>query len=177
MIEVVDEKDEVVDSKSRTEVHKLGLLHRQVYVWMFDEDKNIFFQKRGLHSRSAGLLDTTVGGHVNQGEDYLSSAVREAEEETGISISPSDLMFLRKFRSSHDSNDYFLGTLNNFFGVVYVYKHPINEQDLKKEEGIPGGGFQKLSYNFLLNPEKEYIQMIHPVVFSEQIPYLLKYLQ
>ena len=123
MLEVVNESDEVIDSKPRSEIHRLGLLHREIHVWMFDENHNIIFQKRGLHSQSAGLLDATVGGHANAGEDYIDTAVREVKEETGMTISPSDLALLTKFRekSSLVKEDY-LGTVNNFIRVVYIYK-------------------------------------------------------
>ena len=52
-LNVVDENDEVIDSKSRIDIHRLGLLHREIHVWMFDENKNIFFQTRGLDRPSA----------------------------------------------------------------------------------------------------------------------------
>src|SRR4029078_10371505 len=87
LLDIVNENDEIIDAKARKDVHRLGLLHREVHVWIFDEDKNIFFQKRGLHRTSPGLLDASVGGHVNVGEDYIEAAVRETLEEAGVSIS------------------------------------------------------------------------------------------
>jgi isopentenyldiphosphate isomerase len=177
LLDIVDEQDKIIDSKSRTEVHDLGLLHRQVHVWMFDKNKNIFFQKRGLHRPSAGQLDATIGGHVNQGEEYIDAAVRETKEETGISITPSDLEFLKKFKNVESSKEKQSGVFNNFFQTVYIYTKPIEENMLKKEVGIPGGGFQKLSYNFLLNPEKKYIGMFQKVVLTEEIPLVLEFLK
>jgi isopentenyldiphosphate isomerase len=177
LLDVVNDNDEVVGSETRADVHKLGLLHREIHVWMFDKDKNIFFQKRGLHSTSAGLLDATVGGHVNQGEDYLDAAVRETQEETGLSVNPSDLVFLKKLQDLHDSNEYTWGTSNNFIRSVYIYKHPIDSHTITKEVGIPGGGFQKLSYELLSNPDKKSKEMIHKFIIEEEIQHILKYLK
>ncbi|OGI68396.1 hypothetical protein A2738_00715 [Candidatus Nomurabacteria bacterium RIFCSPHIGHO2_01_FULL_42_15] len=176
ILDVIDKNDKIVDSKSRIDIHRLGLLHREIQVWIFDKNKNIFFQKMGLHKKSAGLLDATIAGHPNKGEEYLDAAVRETKEETGISVTPSDLIFIKKLKVLHHTQDDFGGTINNFIRSVYVLKKPINEEMLKKEDGIPGGGFQKLSYNFLLNLPKEYKQMIKNHILEKEIPDILKYL-
>ncbi len=177
LLDIVNEKDEVVGRRSRADIHRLGLLHREIHVWMFDKNKNVYFQKRGLHRPSAGLLDATIGGHVNMGEDYLDAAVRETKEETGIPILVTDLILLMKLKNTSDpSRNDILGTSNNFIRSVYIYKNPINENDLKKEVGIPGGGFQKLSIDFLINPEKEYLAVFQKFVFTEEIPHVLKYI-
>jgi isopentenyldiphosphate isomerase len=177
LLDVVDDNDNIVDSQPRTDVHRLGLLHREIHVWLFDKDKNVFFQKRGLHSASAGLLDATIGGHVNQGEEYIEAAVRETEEEIGKVISPKDLVLLKKFKKSHPTQDYLWGRLNNFFRSVYIYKYPVSEKDLKKEEGIPGGGFQKLSPELLRLPDTEYKKMFTHYILEEEISSVLKYLE
>lgn len=177
-LDVVNKDDKIVDSKSRSDVHHLGLLHREVHVWMFDENYSIFFQKRGLHRPSAGLLDATVGGHVNKGEDYLDAAVRETKEETGISIKPSDLIILKKVRDiSAVSKENFSDTSNNFIRMVYLYKYPVNEKLIKKEHGIPGAGFKKLSLEFLSNTEKEYEKMFHRFALKKEVPQVLKYIK
>lgn len=175
LLEVVTEDDEVVGAQTRTEVHRLGLLHREVHVWMFDKDFNIIFQKRGLHARSAGLLDATAGGHVNQGEDYLEAAVREMEEETGISIATSDLILLGKLRGLEDKEKNLGLKINNFIRSVYIYKSPVNFQKIIKESGIPGGGFQKISKELLLKHDN--IEVFMPFVFREEIPLVLKYIK
>ncbi len=177
ILDIVNENDEIVDSRSRVEIHRLGLLHREIQVWMFDENKNVFFQKMGLHKKSAGLLDATVGGHVDKYESYLEAAVRETKEETGISVSPSDLIFLQKFKVSDRVGDGLGSTINNFITSVYIYKKPIKEQEIKKEIGIPGGGFQKLSYDFLCNVPKEHKKMIINFMLTKEVPEVLGYLR
>ena len=176
ILDVVNENDEIIGSKLRNDIHRLGLLHREIQVWMFDENKNVFFQKMGLHKKSAGLLDATVAGHVKKGESYLDASVRETKEETGISVTPSDLVFLQKVKVDNSLNDNMAPTINNFIRSVYIYKKPINESRLKKESGIAGGGFQKLSDEILLNPSKEYKHMIKNFVLTKEIPTVLNYL-
>jgi isopentenyldiphosphate isomerase len=178
-LDVVDENDKIIDSRPRAEVHQLGLLHREINIWMFDKDKNIFFQKRGLHTSGAGLLNATIGGHVDKGENYLEAAVRETKEETGISIRPEDLVLLRMFRGqkSSRSEDNAWKRINNFNRAIYIYQNPIKENQIVKEAKIPGGGFQKLAPALLLNPEKDFSDMFQMFVLAEEIPYVLKYLK
>ncbi len=177
-LDVINENDQIVDSKSRTDIHRLGLLHREIHVWMFDENKNIIFQKRGLHRPSAGLLDATIGGHVNQGEDYLDTAVRETKEETGISISRTDLILLKKFtNTSNSSREILGGTTNNFIRSVFIYKKPIKDSKLQKEVGLPGNGFQKLSYEFIMNLKNEYMNMFDKFIVDEELPDVLKFIK
>ncbi len=177
ILDVVNEQDEIIDAKPRNEVHQRGLLHREIQVWMFDENKNLFFQKMGLHKKSAGLLDATVAGHVSKGEEYLDAAVRETREETGIHAAPVDLIFLKKFKVTNTKNNSFQGeSINNFIRSMYIYKKPITDKMIKKEIGIPDGGFQKLSYESLLKPSKEYKSKIKDFVLKKEIPIVLKYL-
>ena len=59
---------------------------------------------------------------------------------------------------------------------MYIYKRPIDEKKLEKENGIPGGGFQKLSYDFLLNLPEEHKKLIKNFILKKEIPVVLNYL-
>ncbi len=176
LLDIVNENDEIIGSKPRIEVHELGLLHREVHVFMFDENKNVFFQKKGLHKPSAGLLDATVAGHVNNGEKYLEAAVRETKEETGITVSPSDLVLFNKLKVSNLKKDGFGRPINNFIRTLYIFKKPIKEEMLKKEEGIKGGGFKKYSYEFLLKMTPRDRIVFHNSI-PKELPDVLKYIE
>lgn len=85
IFDVVNEHDEVIDRKPRSEVHRLGLLHRAVHVLVFNARGQIFLQKRSMKKdRQPGLWDSSASGHVDSGEDYDTTAVREMWEEIGL---------------------------------------------------------------------------------------------
>ncbi|MGZ8096476.1 MAG: NUDIX hydrolase [Methylosarcina sp.] len=86
---VVDENDCVLEVCARQIIHATGLRHRAVHILVFDELGRLFLQKRSLKKDlNAGLWDTSAAGHVDAGEDYESSALREIEEELGITGIP-----------------------------------------------------------------------------------------
>ena len=87
MLAVVDNDDQVIGARRRDDVHRLGLRHRASHVLIFDLAGRIFLQKRGLHKdNNPGLWDSSVAGHVDNGESYDQCCMREIEEEIGIRL-------------------------------------------------------------------------------------------
>ena len=175
LIDIVNEKDEVIGSRSKDDIHHLGLLHREVHVWLFDKNQNIYFQKSPAHKSSAGLFDASIGGHVDKEEDCLKAALRETKEESGLSITSSDLNFLKKFDgvSKHKKR----GTINNFIRSVYIYKNPITDTQLKADPRETDGGFHKFSFKFLSNLSKVDKLLFHKFIPTHELPHILNYLK
>ncbi|MFE9705593.1 NUDIX hydrolase [Streptomyces sp. NPDC005930] len=97
ILDVVDENDRVVGRARRGDAYAEGLRHRCVFVWARDPGGRVF-----VHRRTAtklvfpALYDMFVGGVVVAGESYDDAALREAEEELGVSGLPRP-SFLFKF--------------------------------------------------------------------------------
>ncbi|MFW5443804.1 MAG: NUDIX hydrolase [Methylococcaceae bacterium] len=90
LLSVVDENDQVINTLPRHEVHALGLRHRAVHILVFNQQGQLFLQKRSMKKDlNKGLWDTSAAGHVDAGEDYTTTAIRESEEELGIHIKDS----------------------------------------------------------------------------------------
>ncbi|MGR9116749.1 MAG: NUDIX hydrolase [Gammaproteobacteria bacterium] len=91
LLSIVDENDQVIGVSPRNIIHSSGLRHRAVHILVFNDQGQLFLQKRSLcKDLNAGLWDTSAAGHVDAGEDYDSSAYRELSEELGIA--PNDLI-------------------------------------------------------------------------------------
>ncbi|MEO3975386.1 NUDIX domain-containing protein [Streptomyces sp. CAU 1734] len=86
ILDVVDRHDRVTGRATRAEVYARKLLHRCVFVLVRDGEGRIF-----VHRRTASklifpsLYDMFTGGVVGAGESYDDAALREAEEELGVS--------------------------------------------------------------------------------------------
>ena len=98
IFDVVNELDEVVGKRPRSEVHRLGLMHRAVHVLVFNARGEVFLQKRSMSKdRQPGLWDSSASGHLDSGEAYDACAIRELREEIGLRL---DAPPLRLFKLS-----------------------------------------------------------------------------
>ncbi|MFA6533664.1 MAG: NUDIX domain-containing protein [Patescibacteria group bacterium] len=133
-LNLVNENDEVIGQDSRENIHRLGLLHREVHVWLYNREGKILFQKRGQDKDTfPGLLDASAGGHVEIGESYSQAAIKELREETGVVALPEQLVNLGKVRKT--ASDPVTGTTNNVFRQIYAYLYSGRAEDLKLETG------------------------------------------
>lgn len=89
ILDIVDEEDRVTGRSPRGEAYARKLRHRCAFVLVRDAEGRIF-----VHRRTAtklvfpSLYDMFVGGVVGAGESYDEAALREAEEELGVSGLP-----------------------------------------------------------------------------------------
>lgn len=91
IFDVVDEADAVTGQATRREVHEKGLLHRAVHVFVVNRHGELLLQKRSrFKDAHPSVWDSSVAGHLDAGEDYASAAIRELEEEMGISDVPAE---------------------------------------------------------------------------------------
>ncbi|HMK42855.1 MAG TPA: NUDIX domain-containing protein [Dissulfurispiraceae bacterium] len=102
LIEVVAPDGRVLDTVSRSAVHgNPDLLHKVVHILVFNTAGALLLQRRSMKKDVApGRWDTSVGGHVSPGEDNMTAALREMEEELGIAAG-GDLAFLYSYIHSN----------------------------------------------------------------------------
>ncbi len=118
IFDVVDADDQVVGTATRGEVHAQKLIHRAVHVFVLNKRGDLLLQKRSaLKDLCPSLWDSSVSGHLDSGEPYETAAIRELEEEMGITlaspleeiarISPREETgweHVRLYRARHDGN-------------------------------------------------------------------------
>jgi len=87
IFDLVNERDEVIGQKPRSEIHRLKLKHRAVHVLVFNARGELFLQKRSLNKDCfPGAWDSSASGHLDTGESYDACAVRELREELGLEL-------------------------------------------------------------------------------------------
>lgn len=93
---VVDGQGRVVGRAPRALCHRTpGLVHRAAHVIVTDGGGRIYLQKRArTKDIQPGKWDTSVGGHLDAGEDHEAGARREMGEELGLS---GELRFLHRY--------------------------------------------------------------------------------
>ena len=104
-LEVVNEKGEILGSAQRSEIHgNPSLMHKVVHVLVFNRNGELLLQKRSPKKDVApGKWDTSVGGHVEFGEDLLVSCKREMLEELGITEFEPEYLYSYIHRNNYES--------------------------------------------------------------------------
>ena len=92
VFDVVNERNEVIGQETRGEVHKRKLLHRAVHIFVINSRGKIYLQQRS-HLKDVSPLkwDSSAAGHLDAGETYAASAIRELHEEIGIEVTATEL--------------------------------------------------------------------------------------
>ena len=79
--------------KPKDEIHRDGDLHRAAHVWIIATDGRILLQRRSLRKEN------------NPGESAIDAAVRETQEELGLTIVPAELEFVASLQEKSVLND------------------------------------------------------------------------
>ncbi len=149
ILNIVNDNDEIIGQASRAEIHELGLPHREVNIYFITPSNKIIFQHRSQSKDTyPNLLDASVGGHVEIGDSYEETAIKEIFEEAGLKLTAADLLPIKK--SKKMVTDELTGRINNTFNYrfAYIFKGELSE--LKIEDG-EGQGFESWSIDKLLN--------------------------
>ena len=110
IIDVVDINDNIIGQTYRHVVHEKNLFHRSAHILVFNNNGELFLQKRSNNKdESPGLWDSSAAGHVITGESYLHSAKRELGEELGINETINETMHIP-------------AQINTFWEHIRVYK-------------------------------------------------------
>lgn len=90
----------------RKEAHQTGLWHLCIHVWIINSKGEILIQKRSMEKLTwPGLWDLSVAGHVVAGENAISTAITECQEEVGIKIEEKQLEFLFNIKYNEELHD------------------------------------------------------------------------
>ncbi len=136
MLDLVNEKDEVIGRASRKEVNGKGLLYRCAGVYVFLNGK-IVLEKRSERKKIRPGNWSMVEETVKSGETYEEAAVRGVKEELGLDA--ANLEFIGK-KAIHD-RDYNDNFMMHFFvcrtkGVVRPDSKEISETRLVSKKGL-----------------------------------------
>lgn len=165
---LVDESGQIIGQATRSECHNGSmLLHPVIHLHVFNSQGELFLQKRSARKDiQPNKWDSSVGGHIDLGENPLNAALREAKEEIGLTL--SEIHFIDKYIIETE----FERELTYCFFVLSD-QHPIIDMDEVSE-----GCFwtlneikEKLNQNiFTPNFELDFNNYLHKGVFALSAP-------
>lgn len=136
----MDELIDILDSegnftgktKLKSYAHSMGLFHATVHIWFYTIDGKILLQQRGKNKDTHPLLwDLSVAGHVAAGEEIELSAIREVEEEIGITITKDNLEKIGVFKSVQKHSD---NLIDCEFHHTFLCELKVSLEELQKQE-------------------------------------------
>lgn len=95
-LDIVNENGEPTgETVERSVAHNEGIPHRTSHLWVLRRRNGrteVLLQKRSANKSFPGCYDISSAGHIPAGDEYIQSAVRELQEELGITADGSDLV-------------------------------------------------------------------------------------
>lgn len=131
-LDVLDEKGNPTGKKKlRTEIHRDGDWHRAAHVWIVNSKEELLIQKRSSRTdTSPNLWDISSAGHIPAGVHAIDSAMREIQEELGLSLSAKNFESLGRVTQEKRESTYW----NREFDDVYLITHDLDLAILRLQE-------------------------------------------
>jgi isopentenyldiphosphate isomerase len=110
LLDLVDENNRVIGSARRSECHgDPGLMHRAVHLLVYNTRRELYLQHRSMKKTvQPGKWDTSVGGHLSSGEEFVDGLFRESREE--LSLTEFNPCFMYSYIMSNEYESEMIGT-------------------------------------------------------------------
>lgn len=122
---------------TRKEVHTKGLWHRAIVIAIINEKNEILLQQRSANKdKNANLWDISVAGHISSGQDAVSAAAREINEEVMIGVeakvSVTDFRYMFSYRVSQKFAEDYIE--NQYYDFFILRKNGIRIEHVRMQE-------------------------------------------
>ncbi len=143
-------------SRPRDEVHKTGLWHKTVHVWVLNLHNQLLLQKRAVTKETfPGLWDISAAGHISAGDTSGKTACRELMEEIGICVQEQELTCLFTITGIYE--DQSRPFIDHELSDVYLLRKeiPLNKEIMRSDEvdDVRYFGIDELRQGLAAGPE------------------------
>lgn len=178
LIDVLDENGvKTGEILPRDEIHKRGLWHRSIVVAIINEKNEVLLQQRAVNKeKNAGMWDISVAGHISTGQNALSAAAREINEEVSVSLGYNvDIKSFRYMFSYRTQQKYGKDFIENqFYDFFILRKENLDIENIKMQE-TEVQAIKFVSINELIEMQEEKKIVERKPVYDELIDYLHRY--
>ncbi len=136
MIDIFDANYNHIGVKDKYSVRKEGLWHQIFRCWIISPNGKIVVQLRGKDKKIfPNVLDTSAAGYLAAGEKP-ENGIREINEELGLNVQPTQLLYLGKFVDVYDYETKVGVSKGRSFMHIFFHQSdiPLNQYKLQPEE-------------------------------------------
>lgn len=120
----------------KSEIHAKGHYHNTAHIWFYTKQGEILLAQRAATKTLHPLLwDVSVAGHVDAGESIEKGAIREIQEEIGLTINKNDLIKIGIFECFQSYSN---GIVDNEFHHTYLVELKVDIKQLTPQDGEVG---------------------------------------
>lgn len=134
-IDIADETGRLTGrSDLKSVIHQNGHCHHTAHIWLYTEQGEILLSQRSAKKTICPLMwDVSVAGHVDAGETIEAAAIRETQEEIGLTIQQGQLSKIGIFECFQS---YLNGIQDNEFHNTFICElsSPIEQLRVQPEE-------------------------------------------
>ena len=139
LVDIYNDKHEKLNyTKGRKELEE-GEYRLSCFVWIINNKDEILIQQRLATAKKCPNMWETASGGATAGDDALSGAIRELEEELGIKANKKNLRFIGSFARINDFVEVFLLKSN-----VKIEKLKLQEDEVQAAKWVKIEEFEKI---------------------------------
>ena len=139
LVDIYNDKHEKLNyTKGRKELEE-GEYRLSCFVWIINNKDEILIQQRLATAKKCPNMWETASGGATAGDDALSGAMRELEEELGIKANKKNLRFIGSFARINDFVEVFLLKSN-----VKIEKLKLQEDEVQAAKWVRIEEFEKI---------------------------------
>ncbi len=129
-LEVYDEKGNSTGiTQTYDTVHRQGLWHKGVHVFILNSQGEFIIQKRGpMVQLKPNILEASAGGHINSGHTAIETVMYELHEEIGVTVTPSEIEYVGTIVDVFEESE--KGLKNNEFDEIYLIRKDVHANDI-----------------------------------------------
>lgn len=120
-------------SISREVAHKEGLWHKIACMFIINSNGEVLMQKRSqLKKSNPNGWGCSASGHIDAGENIITGALRELNEEIGVLITEEELNFIGTVYEDYETNNM---KIKHIAEIYLIHKDiSLNDLTLQEEE-------------------------------------------
>lgn len=134
-IDIIDENGNLTEKKEeRSIIHKNGLWHKTIHVWIINDNNELLIQQRSSNKEiNSDKWTTSVSGHLDSGDTNITGALREIQEEIGLTVNSDELIYIGSIKEHHVHRADYIN--NELVDIFIVYRNiNLNSLTFQKDE-------------------------------------------